>query len=94
VVPLADLSTVHGMPIPYCCDLTLPLCRSEIIQWVDAAASKVPKKTKTSPYADFLLEISFVFFFAEQLGPVQQYMYLTEKELHIREICLLSIYNA
>jgi len=36
-----DLNTVHGMPIPYCHDLTIPLSLSEIMQWVDAAASKI-----------------------------------------------------
>jgi len=36
------------MPVPYRRVLTLPFSRSKIIQWVDAAALKDPKKTKTT----------------------------------------------
>jgi len=34
------------MPVPYRRVVTIPLSRSEIIQWVYAAAFKDPKKTK------------------------------------------------
>jgi len=36
-----DLITVHGMPVPYRCDLTLPLSHNEIIQWANATTSKI-----------------------------------------------------
>jgi len=37
------MSTVREMPLPYRRVLTLPLSRSEIVQWVLAADSKIRK---------------------------------------------------